>query len=128
MVKIKYSIISISFVFPCIELPRMPKIYFQVASQDTWGRHRTEGYAYIDIPSLPGRKLNLFHEQIIFCVNLLGFYDEEVSCWRPRGDSVFNELRRFFIGGSNELEDISYVAIPKQFESEKVREIEFNLN
>ncbi|CAF2742224.1 unnamed protein product [Rotaria sp. Silwood2] len=83
------------------ELPQMPKIYFQVASQDGWGRHRTEGYTYIDIPSFPG------------------FYDEELSCWRPRGASIFNELRRFFIGGSNELEDISYVAIPKQFQSEK---------
>jgi Meckel syndrome type 1 protein len=83
------------------ELPRMPKIYFQVASQDIWGRYRTEGYAYLDIPSVPG------------------FYNQELSCWRPRGDSIFNELRRFFIGGSNELEDISYVAIPKQFESEK---------
>ncbi|CAF0909047.1 unnamed protein product [Adineta steineri] len=83
------------------ELPRMPKIYFQVASQDVWNRHRVEGYTYIDIPSLPG------------------FYNEELSCWRPRGDSIFNELRRFYIGGSNELEDISYVSIPKQFESEK---------
>ncbi|UJR26255.1 hypothetical protein I4U23_007595 [Adineta vaga] len=83
------------------ELPRMPKIYFQVASQDSWSRHRTEGYTYIDIPSLPG------------------FYDEELTCWRPRGDSIFNELRRFYIGGSNELEDINYVSIPKQFESEK---------
>ncbi|CAF1251705.1 unnamed protein product [Rotaria sordida] len=83
------------------ELPRMPKIYFQVSSQDSWGRHRTEGYTYIDVPSFPG------------------FYDEELSCWRPRGDSIFNELRQFFIGGSNELEDISYIAIPKQFQSEK---------
>lgn len=32
----------------------MPKIYFQIASQDAWGRHRTEGYTYLDIPSLPG--------------------------------------------------------------------------
>ncbi|CAF1275400.1 unnamed protein product [Rotaria magnacalcarata] len=83
------------------ELPPMPKIYFQVASQDGWGRHRAEGYTYIDIPSFPG------------------FYDEELSCWRPRGDTIFNELRRFFIGGSNELEDISYVAIPRQFQNEK---------
>ncbi|CAF0793613.1 unnamed protein product [Rotaria sp. Silwood1] len=83
------------------ELPRMPKIYFQVASQDGWGRHRTEGYTYLDIPSFPG------------------FYDEDLSCWRPRGASIFNELRRFFIGGSNELEDISYVAMPKQVQSEK---------
>lgn len=38
------------------ELPRMPKIYFQIASQDIWGRHRTEGYTYMDIPSFPGEK------------------------------------------------------------------------
>ena len=44
----------------CIELPRMPKIYFQVSSQDIWGRHRAEGYAYVDIPSIPGSKLDLF--------------------------------------------------------------------
>jgi hypothetical protein len=50
----------------------------------------------------------------------IGFYDEHLSCWRPRGNSIFNELRRFFIGGSTELEDISYVAIPKLFDSEKV--------
>jgi Meckel syndrome type 1 protein len=50
----------------------------------------------------------------------LGYYDEHLSCWRPQGDSIFNELRRFFIGGSHELEDINYVAIPKHFESEKV--------
>ena len=55
-------------------------------------------------------------------------YNEELSCWRPRGHSIFNELRRFFIGGSNELEDISYVAIPKQFESEKVNDDSFNLH
>ena len=39
-----------------LELPRMPKIYFQVASQDGWGRHRTEGYTYLDIPSQPGER------------------------------------------------------------------------
>lgn len=49
-----------------------------------------------------------------------GLYDEELTCWRPRGDSIFNELRRFFIGGSNELQDISYLAIPKQFQNDKV--------
>ncbi|CAF0833336.1 unnamed protein product [Adineta ricciae] len=80
--------------------PRMPKIYFQVASLDSWGRHRTEGYTYTDIPNIPG------------------FYDEHLSCWRPRGDSIFNEVRRFFIGGSLELEDISYIAIPTLFRSE----------
>ena len=65
------------------------------------------------------RKILLEKRSINF--RSLGFYNQELSCWRPRGDSIFNELRRFYIGGSNELEDISYVAIPKQFESEKVR-------
>ncbi|CAF1246849.1 unnamed protein product [Adineta steineri] len=83
------------------ELPRMPKIYFQISSHDSWGRHRIEGYTYFEIPNLPG------------------FYNEHLSCWRPRGDSVFNEVRRFFIGGSLELEDISYIASPKSFDNEK---------
>ena len=97
----------------------MPKIFFQVASQDSWSRHRTEGYTYIDVPSLPGR-LSSDNRSWKKLSTFLGFYDEDVRCWRPRGDSIFNELRRFYIGGSNELEDISYVSIPKQFESEKV--------
>lgn len=37
----------------------MPKIYFHVATLDGWGRHRTEGYSYIDIPSLPGENLEI---------------------------------------------------------------------
>lgn len=98
----------------------MPKIYFQVASQDGWGRHRTEGYTYIDIPSQPGESIRPPEHHGVLKSASLGYYDEHLSCWRPRGDSIFNELRRFFIGGSNELEDISYVAIPKQFQGEKV--------
>ncbi|CAF4649093.1 unnamed protein product, partial [Rotaria sp. Silwood2] len=39
------------------ELPRMPKIYFQIFSLDSWGRHRIEDYTYIDIPSSPGSQL-----------------------------------------------------------------------
>ncbi|CAF1315330.1 unnamed protein product [Rotaria magnacalcarata] len=87
------------------ELPRMPKIYFQIASLDSWNRHRTEGYTYIDIPSIPG------------------FYDEHLSCWRPYGNSIFDELRHFYIGGSSELEDISYVAIPKSFQNKNNNKI-----
>jgi Meckel syndrome type 1 protein len=45
-----------------------------------------------------------------------GIVNETLSCWRPRGDSLIYELRRFFIGGSPELEDISYVAIPSDHE------------
>lgn len=45
-----------------------------------------------------------------------GTLQEELICWRPRGDSIIYELRRFFIGGSPELEDISYACIPSDHE------------
>jgi len=41
---------------------------------------------------------------------------ENLPCWRPRGDSLIYELKRFFIGGSPELEDISYACIPSDHE------------
>lgn len=53
----------------------------------------------------------------------VGFYDEHLACWRPRGASVFDEVRRFFIGGSAELEDLSYVAIPSMFHRERMMEL-----
>jgi hypothetical protein len=48
---------SLRDLFDSLEHPRMPKIYFHVASQDTWGRHRTEGYTYIDVPNFPGETI-----------------------------------------------------------------------
>lgn len=80
------------------ELPKMPKILFEVASYDSWNRYRTEGYTWTQIPVKPGT-----------C-------EEEKVCWRPRGDSIIYELRRFFIGGSPELEDISYACIPADYD------------
>ncbi len=76
----------------------MPKIYFEVASYDSWSRYRTEGYTWTQVPTQPG------------------IYKEKLDCWRPRGDSFIYELRRYFIGGSPELEDISYVAVPSNHE------------
>ena len=76
----------------------MPKIIFEVASYDSWSRYRTEGYAWTQIPTEPG------------------VIEENLPCWRPRGDSLIYELKRFFIGGSPELEDISYAAIPSDHE------------
>ena len=61
----------------------------------------------MNIFNFQNRSLNLFK---------LGLLDEELPCWRPRGDSVIYELRRFFIGGSPELEDISYASIPSDHE------------
>ncbi len=76
----------------------MPKILFEVASYDSWKRYRTEGYTWTQLPTTTNRS------------------EEDLSCWRPRGDSIIYELRRFFIGGSPELEDISYVSIPSSHE------------
>lgn len=81
------------------ELPKMPKIYFEVASYDSWSRYRVEGYSWLQISTKPGKNY------------------EKLSCWRPRGDSFIYELRRFFIGGSPELEDISYAAVPSNHEN-----------
>lgn len=75
-------------------LPKMPKLLFEVASYDSWNRYRTEGYAWSQIPARTTLS------------------DENLICWRPRGDSIIYELRRFFIGGSPELEDISYISTP----------------
>lgn len=76
----------------------MPKILFEVASYDSWNRYRTEGYTWTQLNTKSGG------------------LQEELPCWRPRGDSIIYELRRFFIGGSPELEDISYVCTPSDHE------------
>lgn len=44
-----------------------------------------------------------------------GSHTLTVSTWRPMELGTVAELRRFFIGGSLELEDISYVRIPGTF-------------
>ncbi|XP_021374695.1 Meckel syndrome type 1 protein-like isoform X2 [Mizuhopecten yessoensis] len=79
-------------------LPHFPIIMVEVLSLDMWNRFRTEGYTYINIPTHPGT------------------YKENARCWRPIGRSAAAELRRFFIGGSPELEDITYTAVPSTFQ------------
>lgn len=68
-----------------------PILYFQVYSLDSWQRHRIEGYAYCQLPDVAGST----------CV--------EIDMWRPEGDGAFDAMRRFFIGGSPELRDATYV-------------------
>ena len=60
-------------------------------------RYRTEGYAAIPLPVLPG------------------LYKFNIPTWRPSG-SIINSLRRFFTGGTYELEDITFCSIPKGHE------------
>lgn len=79
-----------------------PKFYIQVVSSDTWGRRRTEGYGCVTLPSSAGTHML------------------KAACWRPLGNGaqeiIHSELRRFFIGGSPELEDPTFVSVPNTFE------------
>lgn len=45
-----------------------------------------------------------------------GRYEFTISTWRAKG-SIIDTLRRFFVGGSYELEDITYCGIPMSHES-----------
>ncbi|PSN49376.1 Meckel syndrome type 1 protein [Blattella germanica] len=79
-----------------------PQMFLSVLSIDSWNRCRTEGYGYISLPSSPG------------------IHEITVSTWRPLSSSPLGELRRFFIGGSPELEDPSFVGVPSDFEGNRL--------
>ncbi|KAL6098462.1 mks1 [Pungitius sinensis] len=88
-------------------IPQWPVIYFKVLSLDSWQRFRTEGYGYMLFPATPGK-------QTITC-----------HTWRPLQSGTVSALRRFFIGGSPELEDHSYVRIPGTFKGERLSRFGF---
>lgn len=48
--------------------------------------------------------------------HILGSYTITKDCWRPLGKSTVSQLRRFFTGGTPELEDPTYVVAPATFE------------
>ncbi|XP_048222068.1 Meckel syndrome type 1 protein isoform X2 [Perognathus longimembris pacificus] len=79
-----------------------PVLYCEVLSLDFWQRYRVEGYGAAVLPATPGA------------------HTLTVSTWRPVELSPVAELRRFFIGGSLELEDLSYVRIPGTFKGERL--------
>ncbi|RUS73011.1 hypothetical protein EGW08_019217 [Elysia chlorotica] len=80
------------------ELPQFPRLMVEVGAFDSWSRHYTEGYSYFQLPAKPG------------------IHMEKAHCWRPVGNSVFDNLRRFFTGGTPEIEDPTYVAVPSTFD------------
>uniref|UniRef100_A0A3B4TAY8 MKS transition zone complex subunit 1 n=1 Tax=Seriola dumerili TaxID=41447 RepID=A0A3B4TAY8_SERDU len=88
-------------------VPQWPVLYFKVLSLDTWQRYRTEGYGYLLFPAIPGK-------HIITC-----------NTWRPLQTGTVSALRRFFIGGSPELEDQSYVRIPGTFKGDRLSRFGF---
>ncbi|TRY54335.1 hypothetical protein DNTS_021311 [Danionella cerebrum] len=88
-------------------LPQWPVLYFKVLSLDFWQRYRTEGYGFLVVPSAPG--------------------SHRITChtWRPIQTGTTAELRRFFIGGAPELEDISYVRVPDTFKGKRLSRFGF---
>ncbi|KAG7197981.1 hypothetical protein KM043_016210 [Ampulex compressa] len=74
-----------------------PRLLLSAASLDSWTRYRTEGYAVLPLPQSPG------------------LYTIDVPMWRPAG-GIIDTLRRFFTGGTYELEDITYCGIPTTHE------------
>uniref|UniRef100_A0A671PFA4 MKS transition zone complex subunit 1 n=1 Tax=Sinocyclocheilus anshuiensis TaxID=1608454 RepID=A0A671PFA4_9TELE len=94
-------------IFCAGSLPQWPVLYFKVLSLDFWQRYRTEGYGFLVIPSTPG-------------------YHRMTCCtWRPLQSGTVAELRRFFIGGAPELEDISYVRVPGTFKGKRLSRFGF---
>uniref|UniRef100_A0A3B4FR32 MKS transition zone complex subunit 1 n=1 Tax=Pundamilia nyererei TaxID=303518 RepID=A0A3B4FR32_9CICH len=88
-------------------VPQWPVLYFKVLSLDSWQRYRTEGYGYLLFPAMPGIHTMTCHT------------------WRPLQMGTVSALRRFFIGGSPELEDHSYVRIPGTFKGERLSRFGF---
>ncbi|XP_035199109.1 Meckel syndrome type 1 protein isoform X2 [Oxyura jamaicensis] len=88
-------------------LPQWPVIYFEVLSLDFWQRYRVEGYGSLVLPASPG-------------LHIL-----TIPTWRPVELGTVAELRRFFIGGSSELEDMTYVRIPATFKGERLSRFGF---
>uniref|UniRef100_A0A8P0SLQ6 MKS transition zone complex subunit 1 n=2 Tax=Canis lupus familiaris TaxID=9615 RepID=A0A8P0SLQ6_CANLF len=88
-------------------LPEWPVLYCEVLSLDFWQRYRVEGYGAMVLPATPGS------------------HTLTVSTWRPMELGTVAELRRFFIGGSLELEDLTYVRIPGTFKGERLSRFGF---
>ena len=72
-------------------VPRWPQLLVEVVSVDQWRRYRVEGYGHCVLPSQPGSHHLTIHT------------------WTPARASHTATMRRFFIGGTPELEDIRYV-------------------
>ncbi|XP_045895093.1 Meckel syndrome type 1 protein isoform X3 [Micropterus dolomieu] len=88
-------------------IPQWPVLYFKVLSLDSWQRYRTEGYGYLLFPAVSGKHTITCHT------------------WRPLQTGTVSALRRFFIGGSPELEDHSYIRIPGTFKGERLSRFGF---
>uniref|UniRef100_A0A5S6QIJ4 Meckel syndrome type 1 protein n=1 Tax=Trichuris muris TaxID=70415 RepID=A0A5S6QIJ4_TRIMR len=84
------------------EHPEWPLLFIAVMSLDNLSRYRLEGYGFVELPRVPGR------EQCI------------VRTWRPIEEGAEN-LQRFFLGGSTQLESITLSRYVKSLKNEHGR-------
>ncbi|XP_007430320.1 Meckel syndrome type 1 protein isoform X1 [Python bivittatus] len=87
--------------------PQWPVLYFEVLSLDFWHRYRVEGYGFVVLPATPGA------------------HTLSASTWRPVELGTISELQRFFIGGSPELEDMTYTRVPSTFTGDRLSRFGF---
>ncbi|KAI3380267.1 hypothetical protein SNEBB_004893 [Seison nebaliae] len=81
-----------------------PRFYVEVGAKDNWERYKNVGYGFSYLPTATG-----------------SIYTT-IDCWRLRGnDSRVNELRRFFIGGNEEIANMEYVGVPESLMEQQHR-------
>jgi hypothetical protein len=68
-----------------------PKILLQINSTDSYGRHRIEGYCFLNIPLVTGS------------------YKFEIPSYKPREDN-YMKVFSFFLGGSRKIPDLKEIA------------------
>jgi hypothetical protein len=76
-------------------IPSHPVLFLSVMNRDSWDRHRSCGYSYVDLPITAGIR------------------DLVAPCWKPKGSPLQAE-RDFYLGGSTRLAGISYVRVPSE--------------
>ena len=102
-----YVIVINIFVVIVGFLPQWPHLLLEVQSIDSWSRHSINGYGYMQLPMTTGPS------------------HHNIGCWRPTGSTQYEEMRRFFIGGSSELEDLTYVSTPSAFDGKQLSKFGF---
>jgi hypothetical protein len=76
-------------------IPSHPVLFISVMNRDSWDRHRSCGYTYIDLPITAGIR------------------DLVAPCWKPKGSPLQAESD-FYLGGSTRLAAISSVRVPSE--------------
>ena len=68
-----------------------PKLLIQINSLDYWGRHRIEGYCFINLPIKTG------------------YTNLNVPCFKPQEDN-YMKIFSYFLGGSRKIPDLKELA------------------